>query len=64
MKVDRASKDQESRRLEHRVIDDALNEALMATFPASDPLAIVSTLIVGGQDQNRTTKIGVAKVDA
>jgi hypothetical protein len=45
------------------VIDDALNEALMATFPASDPLAIVSTLIVGGQDQGRTTQIGIAVED-
>jgi hypothetical protein len=64
MEVDRACNDQESRRLEHRVIDDALNEALMATFPASDPLAIVSTLIVGGQDQDRTTQVGDAMGDS
>jgi hypothetical protein len=36
---------------QERVIDDALNEALMATFPASDPLSIVNTLIPGTPDQ-------------
>ncbi len=33
-------------------MDDALNDALMATFPASDPLAMVSTLISGGHDES------------
>lgn len=63
MKVDTASKDQAARRLAHRVTDDALNEALMATFPASDPLAIVSTLIAGGRDQGRTTQVGDAMAE-
>jgi hypothetical protein len=36
---------------QERGIDDALNEALMATFPASDPLSIVNTLIPGTRDE-------------
>lgn len=36
---------------QERVIDDALNDALMATFPASDPLSIVNTLIPGTRDE-------------
>jgi hypothetical protein len=32
--------------------DDALNDALIATFPASDPLAMVSTLIPGRKDES------------
>jgi hypothetical protein len=35
--------------------DDALNDALMATFPASDPLAMVTTLIPGHRDENSKT---------
>jgi len=35
--------------------DDALNDALMATFPASDPLAMVTTLIPGGKDESSKT---------
>ena len=35
-----------------RVLDDALNDALMATFPASDPLSIVNTLIPGTRDEH------------
>lgn len=30
---------------------DALDEALMATFPASDPLSMVNTLIPGARDE-------------
>ena len=37
------------------LIDDELNDALMATFPASDPLAMVTTLIPGGKDENSKT---------
>ena len=33
------------------VVDDALNDALIATFPASDPVSIVATLIPGTRDQ-------------
>lgn len=36
---------------EEREVDDALNDALMATFPASDPLSIVNTLIPGTRDE-------------
>jgi hypothetical protein len=32
--------------------DDALSEALMATFPASDSLAMVTTLIPGCNDES------------
>ena len=35
--------------------DDALNDALMATFPASDPLSMVTTLIPGCRDENSKT---------
>ena len=35
--------------------DDALNDALMATFPASDPLSMVTTLIPGRRDENSET---------
>ncbi len=41
----------DSPRQQARVADDALNEALMATFPASDPLSIVNTLIPGTRDE-------------
>lgn len=33
-------------------VSDALDEALMATFPASDPLSMVNTLIPGARDEN------------
>lgn len=35
--------------------DDALNDALMATFPASDPLAMVTTLIPGSKNEGSKT---------
>jgi hypothetical protein len=38
-----------------RTEDDALNEALMATFPASDPLSMATTLIPGCRDENSKT---------
>jgi hypothetical protein len=41
----------DSPRQQARVADDALNEALMATFPASDPLSLVNTLIPGTRDE-------------
>jgi uncharacterized membrane protein len=35
--------------------DDALNDALMETFPASDPLTMVNTLIPGSKDETSKT---------
>jgi hypothetical protein len=35
--------------------DDALTDALMATFPASDPVSMVTTLIPGCRDENSKT---------
>ena len=37
---------------QERVADDALNEALMDTFPGSDPLSIVNTLIPGTRSEH------------
>ena len=37
-----------------RAVDDALNDALIATFPASDPVSIVNTLISGTRGQQST----------
>jgi hypothetical protein len=36
--------------------DDALTDALMATFPASDPVSMVTTLIPGCRDENSKTR--------
>jgi hypothetical protein len=39
------------RRHRTRNVDQELNDALMGTFPASDPVSSQSTLIPGRQDQ-------------
>ena len=49
----KARSDPNARRRQETLVDDALTEALMASFPASDPLSMVNTLIPGTKDQPR-----------
>ena len=42
--------DPDARRRQQALIDDALTEGLMASFPASDPLSMTNTLIPGSKD--------------
>lgn len=46
-----------ARRRQEALIDDALTEGLMASFPASDPLSMANTLIQGTKDRPRPAAI-------
>jgi hypothetical protein len=49
--------DEKPQRRQERIVNDALDDALMGTFPASDPLSMVNTLIPGvkGEPRNAAT---------